>query len=384
LQETNPRLLFIVNVDWFFLSHRLPIAIKAIDEGFDVTIACRVTKHGSELKSMGFNVVDIPFSRSGTSIFNELRTIFSIIRLFRDIEPSIIHAVTIKPVLYSGFTLKIIRRRIPFVAAVSGLGYVFSAKRTCAKLTKFLVSILYKIAFSQKLKTVIFQNTSDQEVLSRVTSLNQADKVVINGSGVDLRVYDYVQETFSNNVTVVMASRLLREKGVYEYIEAAKLVRKDFPNITFLLAGTPDLDNPHSVTQAEIDGWVRDGIVEYLGYRDDIPGIFSNSNIVCLPSFYGEGVPKVLIEGAACGRAIVTTDNPGCRDAILNGKTGLLVPIRNIQALYDAIVYLILNPIERCSMGKQARTYAESQFDVTSVVDKHIRIYKDLLERTKK
>lgn len=373
------KLLFIVNVDWFFVSHRLPIALNAKNNGYDVTIACHFTKHKQELVDMGFNAIEVPFSRSGSSIVNEYRTLRRISFIINSVSPSLIHAVTIKPVLYTGLLLKITKKKIPFIAAISGLGYVFTAHTFRAKITQLFASVFYSVSLSQKLKVVIFQNTSDESTLTGVAKLKPSEKELIKGSGADLSVYKYLPENINGKITVVMASRLLKEKGVYEYIEAAKLVRECYPDINFLLVGTPDLENPNTVKQTEIEQWVNEGIINYLGHRSDIPNVFSNSNIVCLPSFYGEGVPKVLIEAAACGRAIITTDNPGCRDAIIEGQTGLSVPVKNAEALATALIKLIDDPELRISMGKRARTFAEKEFDVRSVVDKHLKIYSKLI-----
>jgi glycosyltransferase involved in cell wall biosynthesis len=329
--------------------------------------------------NLGFEVSEIPFSRSGGGLINELKTLIYIRRVIKQYDPSIIHAVTIKPVLYTGLALKTITKKLPLVAAISGLGYVFTANSLRAKLTKFIVSVFYKVALSQKYKTVIFQNNSDEQILTEVANLKQVNKCLIKGSGADLSIYNYLPEQITDKVTVVMACRLLREKGVYEYIAAARLVKKLHSEVEFLLVGTPDLENPNTVKQSEIDTWVKEKVVSYLGHRDDIPAIFADSNIVCLPSFYGEGVPKVLIEAAACGRAIVTTDNPGCRDAIIDGETGISVPLRDYKALANAMIKLIVNSDLRISMGQKARGYAEKEFDVKSVVGEHINIYSRLL-----
>lgn len=376
------RILFIVNVDWFFISHRLPIAKKALEEGYKVTIACCFTEHKDELSAMGFNVVDIPFSRSGGGAKAEINTIKAIKGVIEDLKPDLIHAITIKPVLYTGLALKAVKKDIPFIAAISGLGYVFTAKAFRAKVTKFIASAFYKVALSQKLKTVIFQNTSDEAILTRVAKLNGTDKVLIKGSGADLSVYRFEPENQAPPLKVAMACRLLKEKGVYQYIEAARVVKRTHSDVEFLLIGTPDLENPNSVKQTEIDTWVKEGVINYLGHRNDIPDVFSSSSIVCLPSFYGEGVPKVLIEAAACGRAIVTTDNPGCRDAVIEGKTGLTVPVRDSKKLAEALTQLIENTELRLSMGLKARKFAEQEFDVNSVVDKHLEIYSALLARS--
>jgi glycosyltransferase involved in cell wall biosynthesis len=375
------KLLFIVNVDWFFVSHRLPIALEAQKNGYTVTIACHFTSHKQELIDMGFNVVEIPFSRSGAGIVSELNTLKCIRRIIKDVNPSVIHAVTIKPVLYTGLVLKSINRNIPFVAAISGLGYVFTANTLRAKLTRFIASAFYKVALSQKYKRVIFQNTSDESILTRVAKLKPSDKVLIKGSGADLSIYNFSPENQDTNITIVMACRLLREKGVYVYVEAAKLVKKYYPDTEFLLVGTPDLENPNTVKQVEIDEWACEGTINYLGHRNDITSVFANSNIVCLPSFYGEGVPKVLIEAAACGRAIVTTDNPGCKDAIINGVTGIAVPIRDAKSLASAIIKLLDEPALRISMGAKGRDFAEQEFDVRAVVTKHLDIYNELLQQ---
>lgn len=210
------RLLLIVNVDWFFISHRLPIAIKALESGYKVTIACRFTEHKAELLRMGFKVVDVPFTRSGGGVPSEINTIKVIKSIIEDVKPDIIHAVTIKPVLYTGIALKAVKGDIPFVAAISGLGYVFTATTLRAKVTKLIASIFYKVALSQKYKTIIFQNISDEAILTAVAKLKGPDKTLIKGSGADLSIYHYLPENTNAAVKIVMACRLLKEKGVYQ------------------------------------------------------------------------------------------------------------------------------------------------------------------------
>lgn len=376
----NKKVLFIINVDWFFISHRLPIALKALNDGFSVSIACHFTSHREELQKMGFNTIEVPFSRSGAGLISEIRTLLRLRRAISTEKPSIVHAVTIKPVLYAGVVLKTVSNKIPFVAAISGLGYVFTAESVRAKVTRVLVSLFYKVSLSQKNKMVIFQNSSDESILTDVAKLTYHQKTLIKGSGADLDTYVYQPEPTLAHVRVVMACRLLREKGVYEFVDAAQQVKLKYPQSEFWLVGSPDLENPNTVSQTEIDQWIKQDIITYLGHRTDIPDIFLSSNIVCLPSFYGEGVPKVLIEAAACGRAIITTDNPGCRDAVIAGVTGLCVPIKDSTALANAILKLIDEPELRVKMGSAARKLAENEFDVRSVVNKHMEIYTQLLK----
>lgn len=375
------KILFVVNVDWFFLSHRLPIAIQAIDKGYDVHLACLFTDKKAQLQDLGITCHSIDFSRSGSSIKCELHTIFSIRRLVKSLDVDIVHAITIKPVIYTGLSLQSIKNPPAFVAAISGLGYIFSAVTLRAKIMKVLVTLMYKIAFRNKLKLVIFQNTSDQAILSEIVNLSEKDRVLIKGSGVDLSVYNYQTEPKGSKKIVSMACRLLKEKGVYDFVEAARVIKEKHSNIEFWLIGSVDLENPNSVLQEEIDCWEKQGIIKALGNREDVPDLFAQSHIITLPSFYGEGVPKVLIEAASCGRPIVTTDNPGCRDSIINEKTGLLVPVKNSKLLAEALMSLLFDQNRRTSMGEAARQYAEHEFDVKNVVKRHLELYESFRNR---
>ncbi|HAS8154962.1 glycosyltransferase family 4 protein [Vibrio vulnificus] len=373
------KLLFVVNVDWFFVSHRLPIALKAIEHGYDVHLACAFSDKKNLLEKYGITCHNIAFSRSGNSLKNELNTIAAIRRVLTEIAPDVVHAVTIKPVIYTGLALKSITRPPAFVAAISGLGYVFTASTLRAKFTKSLVSLMYKFALRSKRKVVIFQNTSDEKILSDIVNLPPRDRTLIKGSGADLSVYNFQPESIAKIKVVSMACRLLKEKGVYQFVEAAKIVKQSYPDTEFWLIGSVDADNPNSVSQQEVDDWVREGLIIALGHRDDIPELFSQSHVITMPSFYGEGVPKVLIEAAACGRPIVTTDNPGCRDAVIDNTTGLVVPIKDSNALANALFSLLSDDDRRMKMGQQARQFAVKEFDVNNVVLRHLDIYDSLM-----
>lgn len=373
------KLLFVVNVDWFFVSHRLPIALEAIKQGYDVHLACAFSEKKDYLTKLGITCHDVNFSRSGSSFSKDASSILNLRRCIKDVNPELIHAVTIKPVLYSGFILNTLKQKPVLIAAISGLGYVFTASTTRAKVTKLFVSLLYKLSLRVERKVIIFQNTSDQSILSSIVGLSTADSTLIKGSGADLSVYHYQPEPLGTRKVVSMACRLLKEKGVYQFVNAAKIVKTKLPNTEFRLIGNVDPENPNSVSQREVDAWVAQGVINALGHREDIPELFAQSHIVTMPSFYGEGVPKVLIEAAACGRPIVTTDNPGCRDAVINEKTGLLVPIKNAEALADALTKLLFDDSKRLEMGLRARQYAVAEFDVNNVVARHLEIYESLI-----
>lgn len=371
------KILFLVNVDWFFISHRLPIALKAKQDGYDVHIACNFTEHYDYLSSLGFTLHSLPFDRSGSGLWHEFKTLSAIRSLLKFLKPDLVHAVTIKPVLYGGIAARISGVN-NMVFAVSGLGLVFVAEGKTARIRRWFISRLYKIAFGVKNKRVIFQNPVDKQVLQNAIGLKERNCVMIKGSGADLTTYNVVAEPEGTPV-VVMAARLLKEKGVYQFVDAARFLKARGIAADFQLVGEPDPGNPNTVTAAELEVWRGESIINSLGFRSDIPQVFAASNIVVLPSFYGEGLPKVLIEAAACGRAIVTTNNPGCAEAVINGVNGIIVPAKDSKALADAIEVLVTNKDLRLRMGIAGRKLAEEEFDVQSVVAKHLDIYQELL-----
>jgi len=372
------KILFLVNVDWFFVSHRLPIAIQAKAEGYEVHIACNFTDQSGYLTSLGFTLHNVPFDRSGAGITHELKTLLAIKKLLSRVKPDLVHAVTIKPVLYGGVAARMSGVE-NMLFAVSGLGLVFVAEGLKARLRRWFISWFYKFALGVKNSKVIFQNPVDKNVLKQAIDLKDSNCVMIKGSGADLTTYNVVVEPEGTPI-VVMAARLLKEKGVYQFVEAARLLRERGVLADFQLVGEPDPGNPNTVKHAELEVWQKEGIIKTLGFSSDIPQVFASSNIVVLPSFYGEGLPKVLIEAAACGRAIVTTNNPGCAEAVNHGVNGLIVPAKDSKALADAIEKLVVDKPLRLQMGKAGRELAEREFDVYSVVAKHIEIYKDLLK----
>ena len=370
------KILFVVNVDWFFLSHRLPIALESQRQGYQVHIATGITGMSDELHRYGFVVHPVAFDRSSTGLFNAIATIFSLWRIFVTVRPDLVHLVTIKPVLFGGLVARLVR--VPgVVAAVSGLGFIFVSQGIKAVFRRFLVNLLYRLVFHNKNIIVIFQNPDDKKVLINLTDLPDSRVKMIRGSGVNLLKYRCTQLN-SGVPVVLLASRLLVDKGVREFVEAARLLRCQGVTARFCLVGELDPENPASLTMAELVDWQREEVVEFWGPRTDMPEVFSLANVVVLPS-YREGLPKVLLEAAACGRAVVTTDVPGCRDAIEPGTTGLLVPVRNAESLARAIEQLLIAPERQLAMGLAGRQLAEKEFDVRAVVDKHMAIYRRLL-----
>lgn len=370
------KLLFVVNSPDFFLSHRLPLAVAANKAGYKVHVASADGAEVKNISQLGFEHHVIDIDRSGQNPFNELLSMVRLFWLFKKIRPHIVHLVTIKPVLYGGLAARLTGVD-GVVAAVSGLGTVFLSHSGLAGLRKACISFLYRQAFRQKNLTVIFQNPDDRQVLLDIGALSLDQSRLIRGSGVDLQDYPCLPEPQGAPV-VVMAARLLRDKGVYEYVEAARVLRQRGIDVCCRLIGAPDPGNPSSIGQAQLDAWAAEGIVELLGYRSDIAEQYAAANVVCLPS-YREGLPKSLVEAAACGRAVVTTDVPGCRDAIEQDVTGLLVPVNNVEALADALQRLIESPTLRARMGCAGRALAEREFAIEKIVDAHLNIYQQLV-----
>ena len=373
------RILFVVNEPWFFLSHRLPIAKAVYQAGYEVHVATIGGAAVTEICSQGFIHHVLPVSRSGKKPFQEIKLLYFLFHLFRKVKPDIVHLVTIKPVLYGGIAARL--AGVPaVVAAVSGLGFVFIVSGFKARFIRIIVMCLYRAAFGMKNLRVIFQNPDDRAVLLKNGVVAPGKAIMIRGSGVDLSVYKFLPEPDDIPV-VTFAARLLREKGVREFVDAARILLKQGVKARFLLAGDLDPGNPNSITPVEIDKWRYEGHIELLGFRNDIADIFAASNIVVLPSYYGEGLPKVLIEAAACGRAVVTTDHPGCRDAIKPGISGLLVPVRNTEALADSIKKLLEDEVLRKEMGEAGRKLVEKEFTIEKIVEEHIKIYQELIAR---
>lgn len=365
------KLLFIVNVDWFFISHRLPIALAAIKQGFEVHIACGITDKKTLLENHGIIVHPLVLSRSGLSVLNELKTLKQLFLVIKALCPDITHCVTIKPVLYGNIVARLLRVPVR-VSSISGLGYVFIANGLKAKSFRLFISTLYKLALSGS-QTIIFQNSSDKDVLKAFGAVKTEQEVFIRGSGVDLNLYPVLQEPAGKTVVMLIA-RLLVDKGVNEFSSAAKIINSIRNDVRMVLVGDIDIENPKSVSAHQIKTWVDNGILEHWGHSQNVPETIAKSNIIVLPS-YREGLPKSLIEAAACGRAVITTDVPGCRDAIEHNKTGLLVPVKSAGLLAKAIIKLVDNKELRYQFSINGRKLAESAFDINDVIDKHLDIY---------
>ena len=370
------KLLYIVNVDWFFFSHRLPIALEAQRKGFEVHIATSFTKYGINLKNYNFHLHSLRLERGKTNFFQTIVSVLQIFKIIKKVCPDILHLITIKPILYGGLIARLLK--IPFViVSISGLGFVFLEKNFFGILRKFFVKILYRYILNHKNIFVIFQNKYDRNYICKISNLNKKQTTLINGSGISLTDFKFKKYYKMNKIPIVfMASRLLMDKGLSDFVESAKILKKKI-KVKFVLAGLIDRDNPSSVSESLLNSWVNKKYIHYVGFKKNIKNFLYSCSIAVLPS-YREGFPKFLIEASSAGRAIVTTNVPGCRDAIIKNKTGILVPPRKPKKLAQAIKFLLNNIKIMKKMGQEGRKHAEKSFDIKQVVSQHITIYNKL------
>lgn len=370
-----PRLLLVINDAAFFLSHRLPLALGARAAGFDVHIATPRDESSKKIEAAGLPFHAIPMSRRGTSPTGELLAITALASLYRRLAPDVVHHVTAKPILYGGIAARL--TRVPAVVhAVTGLGYVFISTEQRARLLRAAIRATYRVATSHPNCAVIFQNEDDQRVLGE--AIRARECVLIRGSGVDLDRFR-ARPLPDGVPVVVLPARLLWDKGVGELVEAARLLTKRKVPVRVALVGGLDPNNPAGVSRAQLEAWVAEGVVEWWGMRTDMPEVLASATVVCLPS-YREGIPKSLLEACAVGRPIVTTDVPGCRDAVADGGCAVLVPPRDAGALATAIEELLADRDAMVRMSASATQHARA-FAVEAVVESTIDIYRRLLDR---
>ena len=375
-KTTKPKLVFFVSEDWYFYSHRLPLAIAAKKEGFDVYLITKKVSHSELIKEHGINVVNLDLNRGKISLISDFLMFIKLIKILQKIKPDIIHNVALKPILYGNIATLILGINSS-VSSFAGLGYIFISDTLIARTINFILRVLFRSTLNRNNNRVIFQNMDDLNLMIDKNFISKNITTIIRGSGVDKKQFRYSVE---NNETrnIVLASRLLWDKGIGEFVKASEIIRnKNYKNIRFIIVGKLDDQNPSSISKRNILHWQEKKLIEWWGFNDDINKVYQQSNIVCLPS-YREGLPKSLIEAAACGRAIVTTDVPGCREIVKDKYNGFLVPPKNAKLLAEAILDLINDNSLRNKMGKNGLKYFQNNFTIENIVSQHIKIYRDL------
>ena len=369
------KLFIVVNVDWFFLSHRLVVALAASKAGWDVTVVTADTGKLKDIEEVGLKVVNLPMSRSGKNIPQELRAFVFLYRLYRRERPDVVHHVGIKTILWGTLAAKYVRVR-GVVNAISGLGGFF-AKENQSVMSKVLPSVL-RFAHKREELLVIFQNQEDKKLYIENGFINENQARFIKGSGIDLDKFCYTPEPNTGKIVVLLTCRIIREKGVFVLAEAAEKLRKEYKEkAEFWIVGALD-DHPDAITKEEMNEVCDGHYIKWLGRREDIKELLQECHIFAFPSYYMEGLPKSLIEACAIGRPIVTTDNIGCRDVVTDGENGFLVPVKDAGALAEKLQVLINDKKLRIRMGKVSRGIAVKEFSVEDVVKKHLEIYREL------
>lgn len=375
-RDKKKKILFLVTEDWYFCSHRIDLARAAKRRGLDVVIATRVQKHGGKIISEGFKLIPINMLRSSRNPLKELLSIIELARIYKTEKPDIVHHVAIKPVLYGGFAAYC--AGVPAVVnALAGMGYVFTSDKWKSKILRSALRYVFRFLLNRSHARTIVQNPEDQKLLVDWGKIKPQLIRLVRGSGVDLKVFSPVPEP-AGLPNVVLASRMLWDKGIGEFIKAASILKSRGLQACFILVGDGDEDNPAVVPDSQLQSWNESGTVAWLGRRDDMPNVIANSHIFCLPS-YREGLPKVLLEAASCGRPIVTTDVSGCREIVRDRVNGLLVPVKDPVALANALQYLIENKAARKEMGGKGREIVEAEFSVEKVAEETLAVYQELL-----
>jgi glycosyltransferase involved in cell wall biosynthesis len=372
----RPRLLYLITEDWYFWSHRLDLARAARDAGFDVTIATRVTNHGEQIQGEGFRLVPISLFRRSRNPFRELGAILELVRIYRSIQPHLVHHVAMKPILYGSLAAWVVR--VPVILnAFAGLGYLFThSDRQRGGLHWVLTAALRSI-IRRSGSTVLFQNEADRDELVQTGIVEPLRTRIIAGSGIDVTAFS-VKPCPPGTPLVVLPSRMLWDKGVGEFVQAARNLMAKGTDARFALVGRCDDDNPAAIRREQLAQWVGEGVVEWWGHRDDMAAVYEGATLVVLPS-YREGLPKVLLEAAACGKAIVATDVPGCRDVVKDGINGVLVPPRDSSTLARGIANLLSDQYTREIMGARSREMAVDKWAGPRIREQVLGLYHELL-----
>ncbi len=377
MKKDKCRLLLVVSEDWYFLSHRLPLALAVKKMGMEVYVACRVGEHGDVIRSHGLQLIPIHMNRSGLHPLKELATLWELFQIYRKIRPDIIHHVALKPSLYGSMVARGLR--FPNVVnALAGLGHVFMASDLKHRMIRSILGPLLRWAFKCPTTRMVFQNPDDRDVFVSNGFIKLDQTRLIKGSGVDTDIFSPKPSKRIFPPMVVLVGRMLWTKGVGEFVEAAKILKKE-RQLDLVLVGDPDPLNPASIPMVDIETWEREKRISYWGRREDIPDILNMATISVLPS-YREGLPKSLIESAACGLPLVAFDRPGSREIVAHGKNGVLVPFGNIEELASAIAYLLDNPSTAEKMGRVGRARVMTEFSQKNIVNQTLRVYGEFFK----
>ncbi len=374
------KIILFANTDWYLYNFRRSLALAVRAAGHDVLLISPPGEYGARFRDLGLRWEPLPaMDRRSLNPLRELRALAELFALFRREQPELVHNFTIKCAVYGSIAAML--TGVPArINAVAGLGYVFASNERRARLLRPVVRALMRFALRGRRARLILQNHDDARMFLDHGLIEDARVRVIAGSGVDCNRFVPRTRTRNDPPRVLLAARLLWEKGVKEYVQASRTLRAQGRRIRFLLAGASDPGNPAAVPEAAVRGWVDEGIVEWIGHVDDMPALFASSDVFVLPSYYREGLPKSLIEAAACATPLITTDMPGCRDVVIDGVDGLIVPPRDADALGTAIARLLDAPELARKLGLAARAKTLAAFDERIVIRRTLETYEEVLD----
>ncbi len=368
-----PKLFLVINVDWFFLSHRKEVALAALNEGYDVTLVAHDTGKRAIIEAMGIHFINLPINPTGMNPLQELRTLHFFVRLFRREKPDIVHLVGVKCLLWGGLAARLTSIK-KVVNAVSGLGILFGEEHN--SLFKRIILRMLKFANDHKGVYFLFQNKDDYQAFMSYGIAKEPQCYFTKGSGIDLKEYAYTPERPAERLHILFTARMVREKGVLDLISAAELLRKDYSGrIDFWLCGAIS-PNPDAVKEEELHALCDNRYIRWFGLCHDVHERLQDSHIVAFPSYYREGIPKSLIEACAIGRPIITCNSIGCKEVVENGYNGFLIAPRSPHELAERLRQLIEDKQLRQTMGQHARLFAEQNFAIENVVQTHLQLYK--------
>ena len=372
------KVVLFANTDWYLWNFRRSLALALHDAGHEVLLISPDGPYGAKLRGLGVRWLPLPMDRRSLNPLREARLVWHLVRLFGRERPSLVHGFTIKCAVYGSLAARL--ARVPArVNAVAGMGYVFISDSLKARVLRPLVRTLLKLALGGRDARLILQNPDDVALFEHAGLVDPAHVRLIPGSGVDCARFQPDPDRMAGHrLRVLLPARLLWDKGLAEFVQAARVLRAEGRPIDFLLAGDPDAGNPAAVPEGDIRGWVEQGVLQWLGHVDDMPALLRSVDIVALPS-YREGLPKGLIEAAASGCALVTTDVPGCREVVADGVDGLLVPARDAAALAAAISRLQEDAGLRLRLAEAGRHKALARFDERVVLRDTLAVYDELL-----
>jgi glycosyltransferase involved in cell wall biosynthesis len=367
-------LLFLLTEDWFFASHFWVRALAARKAGWRVVLVARESEAGTRIRESGIEFMPVDFIRRRLNPFAEAAFTWRLARLYREIKPDLVHHIALKPIVLGGLAARLAGVKA-IVNAPVGLGFVFSSDKLLAKILRPLVTLGLRFTLTPRGSKAVFENPDDLDALVAGGMARPEAVVLIRGAGVDIEAFHPTPEP-EGPVRIVLIARMIREKGVPEFVEAARMLKG---RAKFVLAGAPDEGNHNALTAAELRGWEAEGLVEWLGPVTDIPALLAGAHIACQPSSYREGLPKSALEAMAAGKPLVATDIPGCREAVVNEETGLLVPPRDALSLAAALARLIDDPALRARLGAAARARVEENFSDAIICAKTLAVYESLV-----